>query len=315
MTSKSLHITIFEEDTHLNQTGVGLYVDALRLQKQDELPPEIVDHVEECEQCREKVFHYYQFKKNDDVSELKHHPYFAPQSATAGKTRSIQNTKNQKRFYLIAASITLIILLAASLYWINNKQKQGEITEHTEDSTKTKPQQKPIQEITPKEQEQVAQENQDSTPRNPDSQEEPEIQEIQRLDPDPTELLALGNFDKMGFYDRSIDGSESNQRNDSNTVEILYPIVDDTLYNPIEYHFDNPSKDSVSIELKIFTKATETSATPFYIKVPPKSKYRYSLPKVLNPDLYYHKARVLNNDKIKTHRSLSRFYILNKLKR
>ena len=42
-------------ENHLPEEQLALYVDALVLDQQDQLPEEILEHVEECEECKMEV--------------------------------------------------------------------------------------------------------------------------------------------------------------------------------------------------------------------------------------------------------------------
>ncbi len=66
----------FDDNNELNDTGVLLYVDALRLNREKELPGELTTHILHSSSDRKRVLEYYEFVKDDDIQELMPHPYF-----------------------------------------------------------------------------------------------------------------------------------------------------------------------------------------------------------------------------------------------
>jgi WD40 repeat protein len=65
-----------DEEGHFNDSGITLYVEGLRLQRTQELPLELQEHLEECAKCQYEVLDFYQMMKSEDVSDLSVHPYF-----------------------------------------------------------------------------------------------------------------------------------------------------------------------------------------------------------------------------------------------
>ncbi|EAY29907.1 hypothetical protein M23134_05780 [Microscilla marina ATCC 23134] len=66
----------FDDNNELNDTGILLYVDALRLNREKELPSELTTHILHSPNDRKRVLEYYEFVKDDDIRELMPHPYF-----------------------------------------------------------------------------------------------------------------------------------------------------------------------------------------------------------------------------------------------
>jgi len=139
----------FDEQGHLNDAGVTLWVDALRLNREADLPEALQEHLELCAECRVSVFDYYEFKREDDIAELANHPYFTQlDRARANATPVVSmnerrakkaNTSIQRR---LAVAASVIVLLVAG--WLivqnlgGNNQKKDIISEN-KDTTQTKP--------------------------------------------------------------------------------------------------------------------------------------------------------------------------------
>jgi hypothetical protein len=68
--------TFLDDNHQLNDTGVLLYVDALRLNREKDLPQELAAHILHSPTDRKRVLEYYEFVKGDDIQELTPHPYF-----------------------------------------------------------------------------------------------------------------------------------------------------------------------------------------------------------------------------------------------
>ncbi|EAY28400.1 hypothetical protein [Microscilla marina] len=67
----------FDDNNELNDSGILLYVDALRLNREKELPGELTAHILRSPHDRRRILEYYEFIKDDDIRELMPHPYFA----------------------------------------------------------------------------------------------------------------------------------------------------------------------------------------------------------------------------------------------
>jgi hypothetical protein len=99
----------FTERHHLTEEGVALYVDALRLERTEELPAEIRIHVEGCEECQRQIVESHEVMKAIRVDRSRPHPYFDRQVREPG----VQYTP-----YRIAAAVAGVALLAAGYYAI-----------------------------------------------------------------------------------------------------------------------------------------------------------------------------------------------------
>lgn len=62
----------FDQEGHLNDSGITLYVEALKLNLENQLPVELIQHLEECPYCQYEVFDFYQMMKDEP---LESHPY------------------------------------------------------------------------------------------------------------------------------------------------------------------------------------------------------------------------------------------------
>lgn len=68
--------TFFSDSNHLSENGIALYVDAVKLERIDNLPRVIIDHVEECEECKMKVMHVVEIMAEQPYDETIQHPFF-----------------------------------------------------------------------------------------------------------------------------------------------------------------------------------------------------------------------------------------------
>ncbi|OJJ16822.1 hypothetical protein BKI52_33500 [marine bacterium AO1-C] len=139
----------FDEDGHLNDAGVMLWVDALRLKREADLPEALQEHLELCAQCRISVFDYYEFKREDDIAELANHHYFAKLDkaranaapvVSINERRTQKTTKSLQRRIAVAASV--VVLLVAGWLIVQNlggNPQKKDIISGNQDTTQTKP--------------------------------------------------------------------------------------------------------------------------------------------------------------------------------
>jgi len=104
----------FCED-HLSDEAIAMYADAMQQNKEYNLPPTVLKHVEDCLQCKKNVFAIYEINKNKDSIESNSH--------------ALRN--NTGNFLRIAAALILIIGIGFLLYNIIgvNKTKTTPITD------------------------------------------------------------------------------------------------------------------------------------------------------------------------------------------
>jgi hypothetical protein len=97
----------FKENGHLNETGVALYVDALKLDTVDQVPEEVRRHVEECTECKTNITGVFALLQEENYGVLSDHPTFR-----LGKRRSLQGIPMILRIAAIVAGIGLVVALA-----------------------------------------------------------------------------------------------------------------------------------------------------------------------------------------------------------
>jgi len=106
---------------HLKDEYISLYIDAHILDKVNELPQEILEHVEDCQVCKQNIINVYDLMKNIDSIKHEEHPYF-----NFKKSESINLKKtNFSVFFRIAASLLIIICIGMTgYYFLNNTQRK-----------------------------------------------------------------------------------------------------------------------------------------------------------------------------------------------
>lgn len=120
----------FTDRHHLTEEGVALYVDALRLTRTAELPPEIRIHVEGCEECQRQIVESHDILSAIPVDTSVPHPYF---------DRQVREPAVPYRAYRIAAAVAGAALLAAGYYAIATRD--AEPPEYTDRKQNTSVQQ------------------------------------------------------------------------------------------------------------------------------------------------------------------------------
>ncbi len=98
----------FFDHVHLNDEGVALYVDALRLGKTDRLPREVREHVAGCQECRKYVTGLFTLVGDQESGQEGRHPYFdTPKEARPGSM-----------FYRIAAALVAVAGVGVLAYYV-----------------------------------------------------------------------------------------------------------------------------------------------------------------------------------------------------
>jgi hypothetical protein len=101
-------------ENHLNDEAQALYADALVLDKSNLLPVVILNHVEECQQCKKEILAVYEvIKKEGVVKDIKAHPFLDKTMNTNGGNFKLN--LNQILKYA-AVFITLIGISGLSYY-------------------------------------------------------------------------------------------------------------------------------------------------------------------------------------------------------
>lgn len=275
-------IILLDAKGHLNDMGILLYVDALRLDREKDLPESLVNHVSECVQCKSQVIEYYQFKQDDKLSELDGHPYFD----------DLSNVQEGKQFFL-SASLKNILTIAAMLigflcsfyiiYQLNSPQISS-ITAHInfdslyKDLEKTKVNQireeisenNPTSDSITKEQSVVPREKEkipaveESVPVNPI---EKKILSgtSSNTKKSPDNLLSL----HIRHWDKLIEKEHKGNYRSSENIEILYPKLDSIYKTSVNFQWDSSLQDTLTLE--IFTKESyDKEEKPLVFKIAPK---------------------------------------------
>ena len=86
---------------HISEEEICLYVDALKLEKTDRLPQNLVDHVSTCMDCKREIMQLYDVLRNEDYHRAGDHPLLNPLQG-AGPNRI-------PLMYRIAAALVLLV--------------------------------------------------------------------------------------------------------------------------------------------------------------------------------------------------------------
>lgn len=98
---------LFNKETHLNEEGISLYVDALLLGKTPLLPVAILEHVSSCKQCMSDITEVYQLLA-DEPLDKEEHPFFIERGKTLTGTSTV---------FRVAAILFLTIGVATVVYF------------------------------------------------------------------------------------------------------------------------------------------------------------------------------------------------------
>lgn len=117
------------ETGHLIDEYLNLYIDAHLLNKVTELPLEILDHVEDCQFCKQNILDGYDILKEADGYDAIWHPYFGE---TKNNRKELKKT-NFSVLYKIAASVVFIVSVGIIGFYLlrSDLEIPGEITEVT----------------------------------------------------------------------------------------------------------------------------------------------------------------------------------------
>ena len=261
----------FDENGHLNDAGVTLWVDALRLQREADLPDALQEHLELCAECRVSVFEYYEFKREDDIAELANHPYFtqldkaranATPVVSIDKRKTAQTTQPLRKRLAVAASI--VVLLVAG-WWIaqnigGNNQKKDIISNNQDttqtpagqkDSSKDNTEKKIANNNTTPKQDTDTPKTKEKSKKQPEKKQEEKIQEIQN-NPVFSEAIA--------YLDNKIANKGATRGQ-----EVPSPALDANYSNGQGILFEWKSGVADQYRLKIMTNKTQN--TPKTIEI------------------------------------------------
>lgn len=289
----------FDDNNELNDTGILLYVDALRLNRESELPAELVDHMLNSPSDQKKIFEYYEFVKDDDVQELMPHPYFDRKNQQNTPVVGINKTQR--------LGITAALLLTVGGGYLTNKyleSKQENLNKvtFTDSSKKTNippvPQNKNI--VKP-----IAQNK-----KTPSNTPKPKQATPKKLDKAPTtpppsllenkELLAMS---RITYYDKQIERLGNTR---SGSIKMLTPTID-SKSKSVVFSWSNPVEDSLKLE--VFTKSTDEVGRKIFMIAPKENSF--TLPAGFSPSLYYWELKQVLNSHREKRIGLGRFIIPN----
>lgn len=118
------HIT-FIENNHLTAEGISLYADGIALKKIEMLPDEILEHVENCELCRNEVIATYEIINNlDYTGDISNHPFFS-KSQIPAKANSVSS-----RFWISIAASVIVLLGIFYLIYLKHINKSESIVKN-----------------------------------------------------------------------------------------------------------------------------------------------------------------------------------------
>jgi hypothetical protein len=101
---------LFDKSSHLNLESISLYVDALKLDKTDQLPERLLKHVAECEGCKREITELCVLMEDQEYNRQEIHPYF---------DRLVRKTsKGSWHVYRIAAALILGIGFGLIVYYV-----------------------------------------------------------------------------------------------------------------------------------------------------------------------------------------------------
>lgn len=102
------HYSLFNDDRHLTDEGIGLYVDALKLRRTEELPAVVRDHVSDCQHCRKEISGLFSLLVEEEYGAMGPHPFLdRHQERTNDRTRWVYRVAA-----LVVAGIGLSVIVA-----------------------------------------------------------------------------------------------------------------------------------------------------------------------------------------------------------
>ncbi len=104
---------IFLSRNHLNENGIALYVDAIKLEQIDKLPAAIVHHVEQCEECKMQIMEVAELMAGQEYDKTVKHPFFNPKEYPV-----------YSGIYRIAAVLVIAAFIGTIYYFLANKMPE-----------------------------------------------------------------------------------------------------------------------------------------------------------------------------------------------
>jgi hypothetical protein len=106
---------------HLSDEGVALYVDALKLNTLEQLPPIILDHVGDCHECKKNITGLFALLDDVDYSDVRSHPLFRLAHRSGSRVPLLMK---------IAAVVAGVASLATLTYYVG-PFRQGQTSSQT----------------------------------------------------------------------------------------------------------------------------------------------------------------------------------------
>ncbi|MFA6468231.1 MAG: hypothetical protein WCW35_04980 [Bacteroidota bacterium] len=108
--------TFFTNTHHLNESGIALYVDSVLLDRADDLPTEILDHVEQCTECAAQVLEMCEIMQEVRIDRTMKHPTL---------DASAKEPQRLFTFYRVAALFLFGIFGGTLYYYLSSYEKNG----------------------------------------------------------------------------------------------------------------------------------------------------------------------------------------------
>ena len=113
MTIRKINRDFLNDQGHLNEENIALYLDALSLDKVEKLPVPVLEHVEDCMDCKTDIIDLFEImRKNSENTINRKHPYF--DRVVWGSSRQLMK---------LAAIFLGFIAIAVSIHYLLDYQK------------------------------------------------------------------------------------------------------------------------------------------------------------------------------------------------
>lgn len=109
-----------EEGQHLNDSGVTLYIEALLLDRVEDLPKSIRKHAEECPVCQHEIADFYDFMKEEGMEIASPHPFLDKKSFRTTFRKAMHISSSLGR----VAAVVLLTVVSCLGYLIVNTPYQ-----------------------------------------------------------------------------------------------------------------------------------------------------------------------------------------------
>ena len=106
----------FNDKGHLTDEALSIYAEALKLDRQEQLPEALRGHLDSCLHCQEQAMALYSLIAGQDYSELGPHPTFSP----GGGSSSAATLKMWFR------PILLLFMALLAVFFFRQQQQQGQ---------------------------------------------------------------------------------------------------------------------------------------------------------------------------------------------